>query len=62
MVKTLYLGVQVPGYASVLVAVLFLGSLQLFGLGILGEYLGRMFIETKNRPLYVVRKKYGGEN
>lgn len=62
MVRTLYLGVQVPGYASVLVAVLFLGSLQLFGLGILGEYLGRMFIETKNRPLYVVRKKYGGEN
>jgi glycosyltransferase involved in cell wall biosynthesis len=59
--RTLILGIQLPGYASLLVAVLFLGSLQLVGLGILGEYLGRMFIESKNRPLYVIRQKYGAE-
>lgn len=57
--RTLILGVELPGYASLLAIILFLGSLQLVGLGILGEYLGRMFMESKNRPLYVVRKKYG---
>lgn len=57
--RTLILGIELPGYASLLVIVLFLGSLQLVGLGIIGEYLGRMFMESKNRPLYVIRKKYG---
>ena len=61
VVRTLILGIELPGYASLLAAVLFLGSLQLVGLGILGEYLGRMFMESKNRPLYVIRKKYGSE-
>ena len=60
-VRTLISGVQVPGYASLMVAVLFLGGLQLLSLGILGEYVGRIMIETKNRPLYVVREQVGGE-
>lgn len=59
--RTLIFGIELPGYASLLAIVLFLGALQLVGLGILGEYLGRMFMESKNRPLYIVRKKYGGE-
>lgn len=57
--KTLILGVDVPGYASLLVAVLFFGSLQLISVGILGEYIGRIYMETKHRPLYLIRKHYG---
>ncbi|MFL0811276.1 MAG: glycosyltransferase family 2 protein [Agarilytica sp.] len=52
--KTILFGIDVPGYASLLVAVLFLGGVQLFFLGLLGEYIGRIFKEVKNRPLYVV--------
>lgn len=59
IVRTLMFGVQVPGYASMMVAVLFLGGLQLLSLGILGEYVGRILVETKQRPLYVVREEIG---
>lgn len=55
-VRTLVWGVDVPGYASLLVAVLFLGGLQLIGIGIVGEYLGRAFIESKRRPAYLIRE------
>ena len=58
-VRTLLWGVQVPGYASLMVAVLFLGGLQLLSLGVLGEYVGRILVETKGRPLYVVRDRVG---
>ncbi len=59
---TIVLGVDIPGYASTMVAVLFIGGLNLFSLGILGEYIGRIMVETKNRPLFLVRKRYGREN
>jgi len=49
-------GIDVPGYASLLVAVLVLGGLQMIGIGILGEYLGRVQSEVKGRPIYIVRK------
>jgi glycosyltransferase involved in cell wall biosynthesis len=62
VVRTLAFGVQVPGYASLMVAVLFLGGLQLFSLGVLGEYVGRILIEAKARPLYVIRDRVGGED
>jgi glycosyltransferase involved in cell wall biosynthesis len=58
IVKTLVFGIDVPGYASLLVAILFFGSLQLMSVGILGEYIGRIYTETKNRPVYLIRKKY----
>jgi glycosyltransferase involved in cell wall biosynthesis len=54
--KTLLFGEPVRGYASLLVVVLFLGGLQLMALGIIGEYLARMFIEVKARPLYLVQQ------
>ena len=60
VVQTLVTGVDVPGYASIMVAVLFLGSVQLISLGILGEYVGRILTETKQRPLYIVREEVGG--
>ena len=59
VVRTLIFGVQVPGYASMMVAVLFLGGLQLLSLGILGEYVGRILVESKRRPLYVIRETIG---
>lgn len=59
--RTLIYGVDIPGYASLLVAVLFFGSLQLISVGILGEYIGRIYVETKHRPLYLIRKHYGSK-
>jgi polyisoprenyl-phosphate glycosyltransferase len=57
--RTLLFGIDTPGYASIIVSVLFLGGVQLISLGILGEYVGRVLTETKQRPLYVVRDTIG---
>jgi polyisoprenyl-phosphate glycosyltransferase len=54
MFRTLAYGNAVPGYPSLMVTILFLGGVQLIAIGILGEYLGRMFNETKRRPLYIL--------
>ena len=61
-VDTLIFGNPVPGYASIMTSVLFLGGIQLISLGVLGEYVGRILTETKQRPLYVVRDTVGIES
>lgn len=58
VLRTLVHGVDIPGYASLLVSILFFGSLQLIGLGVLGEYIGRIYLESKQRPTYLVRQIY----
>ena len=58
LIKVLFYGVDVPGYASIIVAVTFLGGLQLVGIGILGEYLGRNYIESKRRPIFIIQDIY----
>ena len=60
-IRTLIFGIDVPGYASLVCLILFFGGLQLIGIGILGEYLGRTYIESKRRPVYIVREVYGSE-
>jgi len=60
VVRTLIFGNPVAGYPSLLVFILFLGGLQLLTLGIMGEYLGRIFNESKHRPLYFVREHLRG--
>jgi glycosyltransferase involved in cell wall biosynthesis len=54
IIQTLAFGVQTAGYPSLMAVVLFLGGVQLLSLGVIGEYIGRIFNETKNRPLYLV--------
>lgn len=60
VLRRLISGIDVPGYALLLVAVLFFGSVQLISIGLLGEYIGRIYSETKLRPVCIVRKVYGG--
>lgn len=59
VIRTLFFGRDVPGYASIMVAILFLGGVQLLFLGIIGEYLGRLFNQSKNRPLYLINDIIG---
>ncbi|MEX0504437.1 glycosyltransferase family 2 protein [Alphaproteobacteria bacterium LSUCC0719] len=62
VVRVLVYGIDVPGYASLMVVLLFLGGMQLIGIGVLGEYLGRSYFESKRRPVYIIRKIHSGED
>ncbi|MCI9744654.1 glycosyltransferase, partial [Proteus mirabilis] len=56
IIDKLIWGNPVPGYPSLLVSILFLGGIQLIGIGVLGEYIGRIYMESKDRPRYLVKK------
>ncbi|RXJ73500.1 glycosyltransferase [Veronia nyctiphanis] len=61
ILKTLIMGHDVPGYPSLIAVVLFLGGIQLVGLGVMGEYIGRLYIESKRRPTYILEKDTSNE-
>ena len=60
-VKTLFFGADVPGFPSLIVSVMFFSGIQLISLGVIGEYVGRIFAEVKRRPLYIVAEEVGGD-
>ena len=56
VLQKLFWGIDVPGYATIIVLILFFGSVQLFCIGIIGEYVGRIFEQSKNRPIYIAKE------
>ncbi|NIE64222.1 glycosyltransferase family 2 protein [Burkholderia sp. Ax-1719] len=60
--RTMLFGNPVPGYASLLTVLLFMGGIELIGIGVVGEYVGRIYHETKGRPVYLVRRRYQASN
>ena len=62
IIQKLFFGIDVPGYATIVVLVLFLGGIQLFCLGLLGEYLSKIYVQVKNRPIYVLKEHLGKDD
>jgi glycosyltransferase involved in cell wall biosynthesis len=62
LLRTMVLGVDVPGFPSLIVSVMFFSGIQLVFLGVIGEYIGRIFAEVKRRPLYIVAEEIGGRH
>ena len=60
LIRTLLFGSDLPGFPSLIVSIMFFSGIQLMSLGIIGEYVGRIFAEVKHRPLYVVAERIGG--
>jgi glycosyltransferase involved in cell wall biosynthesis len=61
IIRTIFFGADLAGYPSTMAVILFLGGVQLLSLGIIGEYIGRIFNETKNRPLYLIEEYHNGQ-
>lgn len=60
-VQKIFFGIDVPGHATIVTLILLIGGIQLFFLGILGEYISKMYIQEKNRPIYITRETLGIE-
>lgn len=60
-VQRIAFGLNPPGFPTLIVAIFLLSGIQLITIGVIGEYVGRIFEEVKQRPLYVVRRVVGGE-
>lgn len=56
LIQKLYFGIAISGYATIVILILFLGGVQLFSLGILGEYIAKMYVQVKNRPIYFLKE------
>lgn len=61
VIRTLFFGTDLAGYPSMMAVILFLGGVQLLSLGVIGEYIGRIFNETKQRPLYLIEEYHNGK-
>ncbi len=62
IIRTIFFGADLAGYPSTMAVILFLGGVQLLSLGIIGEYIGRIFNETKQRPLYLIEEYHNGKS
>jgi glycosyltransferase involved in cell wall biosynthesis len=62
LIEKFWLGIDIPGYATTIVLILVLGSMQLFCIGIIGEYVGRIFEQSKDRPIYIAKEILSWDN
>lgn len=62
IIQTILLGKDVPGYASTITTILFMGGIQLLSIGILSEYISKIYLEIKNRPKYIIKQEKEEEN
>lgn len=62
LIQKLAFGISISGYATIVILLLLLGGLQLFGLGVIGEYLSRIYIQVKNRPVYILKNVWSNED
>lgn len=61
LLEVLLVGVSAPGFPSLIISIMFFAGVQMISLGVLGEYIGRVFAEVKGRPLYLVAEEVGGQ-